>query len=105
MSLSSIDLSSVVPPQTLGDVLLVLTVIGLGAMGADKASAKIGFDRIRERNLALIALAGGFAGVTLGGLFFHHKTSQSDFWVPIGAAWVIWGAFLIVYLFPGILRF
>jgi uncharacterized membrane protein YsdA (DUF1294 family) len=74
-------------------------------MLADKVSAMIGFERIRERDLALVALAGGFTGIILGGMMFSHKTSKPDFWVPVAAATVIWGAVLIVYFFPWIVTF
>jgi uncharacterized membrane protein YsdA (DUF1294 family) len=100
-----VDLPSIIPTHLLDEWLGAWTIIGGCAMAADKISARIGFDRISERALALIALIGGFAGITLGGVFFHHKTSKGQFWVPIGVAWVIWGAFLLVYFFPRVLTF
>ncbi len=84
------NLASVISPQVLEDVLLVMTFVGGGAMLADKVAAKIGLDRMSEQSLAFIALLGGFAGITLGGLFFNHKTSKPGFWFPVGVAWALW---------------
>jgi uncharacterized membrane protein YsdA (DUF1294 family) len=98
-------LNPIIPPELLLTYLGVLFFLGLAAMAADKTSAKLGFDRISERTLALLALAGGFTGVILGGLFFHHKTSKPEFWVPVGLATILWGAVLLVYYLPPFLRF
>ena len=98
-------MNPIVPPELLFSYLGVLFFLGLAAMAADKASAKLGFDRISERTLALLALAGGFTGVILGGLFFHHKTSKPEFWVPVGFATLVWVAVALVYYFPSILVF
>jgi hypothetical protein len=57
-----VDLSSVIPPRLFEEGLLVATAIGICAMGADETSALIGYDRISERDLALISFFGGFAG-------------------------------------------
>ena len=57
-----------------------------------------------ERGLADIALAGGAAGVILGGLFFHHKTTKAYFWVTICASGLLWLAFLVLYFFPGVVN-
>ncbi|MDA4112721.1 MAG: DUF1294 domain-containing protein [Thaumarchaeota archaeon] len=99
------DLTAFFPQGALFQYLLVLSLLGGLAMLADKVSAVIGFDRISERNLVLMALAGGFAGIILGGMMFSHKTSKPEFWVPMAVATVIWGAVLIVYFFPAIVTF
>jgi len=103
--LPTADLTSIISLQVLEDVLLIMTLIGGGAMLADKIAAKIGLDRMSEQSLAFIALLGGFAGITLGGLFFNHKTSKPGFWVPVGVAWALWGVFLVVYFFPWVISF
>jgi len=56
------DLSAFFPQGALLEYLLVLSILGGLAMLADKVSAMIGSDRISERDLALVALAGGFKG-------------------------------------------
>jgi uncharacterized membrane protein YsdA (DUF1294 family) len=83
--------------------LVVLSLIGGGAMAVDKAAAKIDLERISERDLALLALAGGFAGVIAVGVMIHHKTSKPDFWVPVALALVIWT--IILALYSGLLNF
>ncbi|MDA4137144.1 MAG: DUF1294 domain-containing protein [Thaumarchaeota archaeon] len=88
--------------QELGLWFLVLGLLGLAAMGADKGMARLNRgDRISERSLWLIALAGGFLGIILGALLFHHKTSKGEFWPPVLLAVVLWvgaGALLFGYL-------
>jgi uncharacterized membrane protein YsdA (DUF1294 family) len=99
------DLSAFFPQGALLEYLLVLSILGGLAMLADKVSAMIGSDRISERDLALVALAGGFTGIILGGLMFSHKTSKPEFWVPVLTATIIWLAVLIAYFFPWLVSF
>ena len=75
--------------------LLQTIVLGVGAlgvllMGVDKLTAISGNYRFSERFLWLLALAGGFWGVILGGILFHHKTHKPSFWVPVGLAIMAW---------------
>jgi uncharacterized membrane protein YsdA (DUF1294 family) len=77
--------------------------VGLFAMAVDKASTKIGSDRISGRDLALIALAGWFTGMFVGGVTIRHKTSKPGFWAPVAVATVIWGLVLALYFFPRLL--
>ncbi len=75
-----------------------VSLAALVMMGADKASAKLHRTRISENTFGLISLAGGFSGVILGGLVFHHKTSKPEFWLPVAVALFLWGAlFLVVF--------
>lgn len=98
-----IELAAYFPRQAVGEYLLGLFAVGFGAMVWDKLSAWLGVERISERSLALVALAGGFSGVIAGGLIVHHKTSKPEFWVPVACATVIWGIFLIAYFVPSVL--
>lgn len=59
--------------------MVVMSFIGFGAMGLDKAKAKADAWRIPERTLLLIAFAGGGAGVWLGMEVFRHKTKHLHF--------------------------
>ena len=77
-------------------------LFGLILMGIDKAAAKWWSKRISERSLWLVALAGGFVGIILGGLLFHHKTRKPVFWVPVILATMIW-TLLLVSLVAGFL--
>ena len=99
------DLSALFPQGPLFNYLLAVSILGAAAMLADKISAMGGFDRISERNLALVALAGGFTGIILAGMVFSHKTSKPEFWLPVVAATIAWGVILIVYFFPWIVTF
>lgn len=96
-----VDLPAIVPRSLLWSWLGVWTLLGLCAMFADKLAARIGFDRISEAGLQYVALAGGAAGIILGGLFAHHKTSKPDFWPPVAASALLWLGFLVLYFFPG----
>ena len=70
--------------------IALLSVVGLGAMGLDKLLAQNKRGRLSETSLWLVALLGGFVGVILGGILFHHKTSKARFWVPVGIALASW---------------
>ena len=70
--------------------LAVLSLLGLAEMGVDKLLASSGGHRLRERTLWLIALAGGFPGIFVGGIVFDHKTSKTGFWVSIIASGGVW---------------
>ncbi len=67
-----------------------MSLLGFAAMGIDKALAVGGFSRISERALWSAALLGGFPGVFVGGFFFHHKTSKTEFWGPVMVSAVLW---------------
>ncbi len=82
---------------------LLVGVVGLIAMGVDKAMAMWWDDRISERTLWITALAGGFWGVVLGAFMFHHKTSKSSFWGPVVLATVLWTSVLFLVL-SGLVR-
>jgi uncharacterized membrane protein YsdA (DUF1294 family) len=77
---------------------LLFSLAALIMMGVDKASAKLHKTRISENTFGLISLLGGFFGVIIGGLIFHHKTSKPEFWAPVAVAVLLWGAlFLVVF--------
>ncbi len=57
---------------------MVIGIAGVCAMGIDKLLAVIGWDRISERTLHIIALLGGFWGIIFGAFLFRHKTSKSS---------------------------
>ena len=69
--------------------LFLANAIGLVLMGFDKLSAKADSERVPELWFFLISLAAGFAGVMLGILVFHHKTSKRSFQLKISATAVI----------------
>ncbi|MGA2664190.1 MAG: DUF1294 domain-containing protein [Nitrososphaerales archaeon] len=96
--MTSLDISSFFAQHPFYGYLFAVSVVGVGAMSLDKFSAQIDFDRISERDLAIISFAGGFLGIIVGGLLAHHKTSKPEFWVPVGIAAVIWGVALVYYL-------
>ena len=69
--------------------LLLASALGFILICFDKLSAKAGSERVPELCLFLISLAGGFTGVVLGILVFHHKVSKLSFQLKIGAAAII----------------
>jgi uncharacterized membrane protein YsdA (DUF1294 family) len=75
--------------------LLVANGVALVLMGFDKLSAKAGSERVPEFWFFLISLLGGFVGVVLGMLFFHHKIRKLSFQLKIGTAAVL--AILVLY--------
>lgn len=60
-------------------VYLLMNLIGLFIMRADKNRAIHHQYRIRERTLWLIALFGGAVGTTIGMQVFRHKTKHLSF--------------------------
>ena len=77
----------------LQNMILGVGALGVLLMGVDKFAAISGNRRLSERLLWSLALAGGFWGVILGGILFHHKTHKPSFWVPVGLAIMAWGLF------------
>jgi len=69
---------------------MVIGIAGICAMGGDKLLAVIGWDRISEKTLHIIALLGGFWGIIVGAFLFHHKTSKREFWPPVLFAAALW---------------
>lgn len=63
--------------------LIAVSVGGFLLMGFDKLSAKLGSGRMPEAVLFMVSLVGGFVGVVLGMLAFHHKTSKRSFQLKI----------------------
>ena len=54
-----------------------------GLAGWDKARARRGQARVRERTLLLWGLVGGSPGLVLGMLVFRHKTRKTAFLAPL----------------------
>ncbi len=70
-------------------------------MGYDKLASKISVKRrVREKNFWLISALGGFVGVGVGAIVFHHKVSKMSFWPPVIASTVVW---LALFYFVSIL--
>ena len=78
---------------------MVIGIAGIVAMGGDKLLAVMGWDRISERTLHIIALLGGFWGIILGAFLFHHKTSKREFWPPVFFAAALWVGLFLVLVF------
>ncbi len=77
--------------------MLIVGFVGFAAMGIDKALARSNWgERISERTLWGVAMAGGFVGVVVGALIFHHKTSKVEFWPPVVLAVILWVAILVL---------
>jgi uncharacterized membrane protein YsdA (DUF1294 family) len=81
---------SLVPDSLVLGWVLLVSVAGFAAMGIDKLLAMGRRSRLSERSLWLTSLVGGFAGIFIGGLVFHHKTSKAEFWVPVVASALLW---------------
>lgn len=76
----------------------VMSFVTFLAYGWDKLSAKRGGRRVRERNLHLAALLGGWPGALTGQRVFRHKTRkrsfQRVFWLTLlphlaGVGWLM----------------
>lgn len=69
--------------------IALINIVGFLIMGFDKYRAKAGGQRIPEKNLFLVALIGGAAGVYLGMQVFRHKTKHKLFVLGIPILLVI----------------
>ena len=56
--------------------VLIINLLGFGAMFLDKQKAKKGKWRIPEKTLFLLAILGGSLGTNLGMNVFRHKTKH-----------------------------
>ncbi len=86
-------LSSLLTIPNILSWFLITGAIAFAVMGIDKAMARFGWGtRISEKTLWLTALAGGFIGIIVGAVAFHHKTSKAAFWPPVVLAVIFWMA-------------
>ncbi len=78
---------------------IVMNLIGLLVMGADKRKAKKHQWRIPEKTLFFVALLGGSLGTWAGMYLFRHKTKKWYFKIGMPvillvqallAGWVLW---------------
>jgi uncharacterized membrane protein YsdA (DUF1294 family) len=83
---------STIPASLVIEWVALVSLFGFGAMGVDKLLAVGMRSRVSERTLWAAALLGGFPGIFVGGLVFHHKTSKTEFWVPVVVLAVLWVA-------------
>jgi uncharacterized membrane protein YsdA (DUF1294 family) len=91
---------SLIPASLPLDWVALSSVFGFAAMGLDKMLALGRRGRISEKTLWLTALLGGFLGVFLGGLVFHHKTSKPGFWAAVAVSAVLWAGVVILFTRP-----
>ena len=82
------------PVKILLSWLAAAGLVGFVAMGIDKGRAIGGEWRIPEMALFVESFIGGFWGVLLGGVVFHHKTSKPEFMVIVFVGFVVWIAVL-----------
>jgi uncharacterized membrane protein YsdA (DUF1294 family) len=82
--------ASVIPLSEILRWTLVMMAVGFGMMGFDKGLSSLGNERISEGEMILIAFAGGFLGIILGGQLFQHKTSKPGFTVVAIFAGMVW---------------
>ena len=77
--------------------LLATNATSLFLIGFDKLSARMNSERVPEVWFFLASVAGGFLGVLVGMLVFHHKTRKTNFQVKIAVATGL-GALMIALL-------
>ena len=79
--------------------LVIINVIGLCVMWADKRKAQKNKWRIPEKMLFLVAVLGGCLGTTLGMHLFRHKTKHWYFKWGMPAILVLETALLVYFVF------
>ncbi|WP_296647950.1 DUF1294 domain-containing protein [Romboutsia sp. 13368] len=65
--------------------LIFINIVGILSMYLDKYFAKKNMYRISEKNLFLIAIAGGSIGSIIGMHKFRHKTKHKQFTIGLPA--------------------
>ena len=73
----------------LAGYLMLMNIMGLVAMGVDKAKAKRHAWRIPEKRLFLISILGGSLGMWAGMYLFRHKTKHWYFVVGMPAIFIL----------------
>jgi uncharacterized membrane protein YsdA (DUF1294 family) len=86
------------PEQVLLAWLLVINVATAAAYAYDKAAARRGARRIRERTLLLLNVLGGFIGAWIVFLLARHKTQHRSFWLVQSLATLLWLVILLLVL-------
>jgi uncharacterized membrane protein YsdA (DUF1294 family) len=82
-----------VEPVALGLAWVVAaSVVAFALAALDKARARRGAKRVRERTLLLWALAGGSPGLVLAMLLVRHKTRKAAFLAPLALILAAQGA-------------
>ena len=71
-------------PGALLGWVAVASALAFVLMGVDKALARRGGRRVRERDLLLAALVGGSPGTLAGMAIFRHKTRKGRFLAAFG---------------------
>lgn len=79
--------------------LALINAVSFCAFGLDKQLARRGRRRISEKQLFLLALAGGAAGALLGMHLFRHKTLHRRFTVGLPLILLAQAGFYI-YVYP-----
>lgn len=69
--------------------IALLSLVTFVVYGYDKRQAKRGGQRVPEKRLHILALAGGFLGAYLGQQYFRHKTQKPVFAIVIGLALIL----------------
>ena len=84
--------------------LTALSGATFGIYGLDKLLARIGWGRVPENLLHLLALLGGFPGGWAGMLLFHHKTNyrkHPTIWLFLSLATVGHATLAYFWFFQG----
>jgi uncharacterized membrane protein YsdA (DUF1294 family) len=75
--------------------LVAINVITAAAYAWDKAAARRGAWRVRERTLWTLDLLGGVAGAWIVFFALRHKTRHRSFWIVQSLATVLWVVVLL----------
>lgn len=78
--------------------IIFISIWAFAAMGYDKRQAKKKGRRVPEKNLWLLALAGGGIGAYLGMQVFRHKTRHTAFRIGFLLLAMIYGVGILYLL-------
>ena len=80
--------------------VVIMNVVGVVIMKADKERAKRGAYRIPEKTLFTVSILGGSIGTLVGMYLFRHKTKHWYFVVGMPLILVVHLVLFVYYLVP-----
>ena len=80
-------------------IFIALNVFALLLCTYDKYSAKIGGDRVPEKDFMVLCLLGASPGMLLGMTLSHHKTKKPKFYIGVPMIFIAQALFYIITVY------
>lgn len=80
-------------------VFVALNAFALLLCAYDKYAARIGGERVPEKDFILLCLFGASTGMLLGMTVFHHKTKKPKFYIGVPVIFIAQALFYIITVY------